>query len=134
MGQEKVFGQVRLIEASLGYKSGDPTEWRLKKAIAGGGPLMDIGIYCVQSSRYVSGKEPVSVTAQFGPITNKKLFSEVEESITWQLEFPGGLFVILQVLIIVALIDFLHQPMKASLNLAPALVMGPSREQQVKGN
>ena len=90
LGQEKVFGQVRLIEASLGYKSGDPTEWRLKKAISGGGPLMDIGIYCVQSSRYTLGEEPVSVTAQFGPVTNPSLFSEVEESITWQFEFPGG--------------------------------------------
>jgi predicted dehydrogenase len=89
-GQEKVFGQVRLIEASLGYKSGDPTEWRLHKAISGGGPLMDIGIYCVQCCRYVTGEEPVSVTAQFGPITNKELFSEVEESISWQFEFPDG--------------------------------------------
>jgi predicted dehydrogenase len=91
LGQEKIFGQVRLIEASLGYKSGDPTEWRLKKAMAGGGPLMNLGVYCVQCCRYVSGEEPVSVTAQFGPVTNKTLFSEVEESITWQLNFPSGL-------------------------------------------
>ncbi|MEP6947801.1 MAG: Gfo/Idh/MocA family oxidoreductase [Ginsengibacter sp.] len=90
LGQEKIFGQVRLLEASLGYKSVDPTHWHLKKAISGGGPLMDIGIYCVQSSRYVLGEEPIAVTAQFGPVTNKKLFTEVEESITWQLEFPGG--------------------------------------------
>jgi predicted dehydrogenase len=90
LGQQKVFGQVRLIEASLGYKSGDPTEWRLKKAIAGGGPLMNLGVYCVQVARYVLGEEPVSVTAQFGPVTNKTLFSEVEESITWQLNFPSG--------------------------------------------
>jgi predicted dehydrogenase len=91
LGQEKVFGQVRLIEASLGYKSGDPTEWRLKKAMAGGGPLMNLGVYCVQCCRYVSGEEPISVTAQFGPVTNETLFSEVEESITWQLNFPSGL-------------------------------------------
>jgi predicted dehydrogenase len=90
LGQEKVFGQVRLIEVSLGYKSGDPSEWRLKKALAGGGPLMNIGIYCVQASRYVLGEEPQTVTAQFGPVTNKKLFTEVEESITWQLVFPSG--------------------------------------------
>jgi predicted dehydrogenase len=90
LGQERVFGQVRLIEASLGYKSGDASEWRLKKAMAGGGPLMNLGVYCVQCSRYVLGEEPVSVTAQFGPVTNKKLFTEVEESISWQLVFPGG--------------------------------------------
>jgi len=90
LGQEKVFGQVRLIEVSLGYKTSDPAEWRLHKALSGGGPLMNVGLYCVQSSRYVLGEEPVSVTAQFGPVTNKKLFSEVEESITWQLDFPSG--------------------------------------------
>jgi predicted dehydrogenase len=90
LGQEKVFGQVRLIEASLGYKSRDPSEWRLKKAMAGGGPLMNLGVYCVQCCRYVLGEEPISVTAQFGPITNKNIFSEVEESITWQLNFPSG--------------------------------------------
>lgn len=90
LGQEKVFGQVRLVEASLGYKSATPGEWRLNKALAGGGPLMNLGVYCVQASRYVLGEEPISVTAQFGPVTNKQLFSEVEESITWQLQFPSG--------------------------------------------
>ena len=90
LGQEKVFGQVKLIEASLGYKTSNPKEWRLNKSLAGGGPLMNIGIYCVQCSRYVLGEEPISVTAQFGPITNNKLFSEVEESISWQLNFPSG--------------------------------------------
>ncbi|HTE32772.1 MAG TPA: Gfo/Idh/MocA family oxidoreductase, partial [Chryseolinea sp.] len=90
LGQEKVFGQVRLVEASLGYKSGTPGEWRLVKALSGGGPLMNLGVYCVQASRYILGEEPTSVTAQFGPVTDKKLFSEVEESITWQLQFPGG--------------------------------------------
>ena len=90
LGQEKVFGPVKLIEASLGYHSSDPSEWRLKKAMAGGGPLMNLGIYCVQCNRYTLGEEPISVTAQFGPITNKAFFTEVEESITWQLRFPSG--------------------------------------------
>jgi predicted dehydrogenase len=31
-----------------------------------------------------------SVTAQFGPNTNTELFKEVEASIFWQLNFPGG--------------------------------------------
>ncbi len=90
LGQQKVFGQVRLLEASLGYKVGDANEWRLKKALSGGGPLMNLGVYCVQSHRYVTGEEPVAVTAQFGPVINKELFAEVEASITWQLVFPSG--------------------------------------------
>ena len=51
---------------------------------------MNLGVYCVQATRYVIGEEPMSVTAQFGPILRKELFTEVEESITWQLQFPGG--------------------------------------------
>ena len=91
LGQEKVFGQVRLIEVSLGYKiGGNPNDWHLKKAMSGGGPLMNLGVYCVQASRYTLGEEPISVTAQFGPITRPELYNEVEESITWQLEFPSG--------------------------------------------
>ena len=105
LGQEKVFGQVRMMEASLGYKTYDtmhkieiasdfninaPNEWRLKKVMAGGGPLMDLGVYCIQCSRYVLGQEPISVTAQFGTIHNKTRFAEVEETIMWQMEFPDG--------------------------------------------
>lgn len=90
LGQEKVFGQVRLVEASLGYKVDSGKEWRMHKAMSGGGPLMNLGVYCIQFSRYVLGKEPVSVTAQFGPNTDKQIFSEVEASIMWQLNFPGG--------------------------------------------
>ena len=92
LGQNKVLGQVRLIEASLGYRLEgiSPDDWHLKKALAGGGPLMNLGIYCVQSARYVLGEEPIAVTAQLGPVTMPKLFKEVEENMTWQLYFPSG--------------------------------------------
>lgn len=92
LGQQKVFGQVRLIEASLGYRLAgiSPDDWHLKKTLAGGGPLMNLGVYCVQSARYVLGEEPLAVTAQFGPVTMPDLFREVEENITWQLYFPSG--------------------------------------------
>jgi predicted dehydrogenase len=90
LGQQKILGPVRLIEVSLGYKSGDPTQWRHIKALSGGGPLMNLGVYCVQAGRYIMGEEPIAVTAQFGPVTNKELFKEIEESITWQMEFPSG--------------------------------------------
>jgi len=43
LGQKKVLGQVRLIEVSLGYslEGIDPADWHLKKAMSGGGPLMN---------------------------------------------------------------------------------------------
>lgn len=92
LGQQKVFGQVRLIEVSLGYSINDidPNDWHLKKELSGGGPLMNLGVYCVQASRYVLGEEPIAVTAQFGPVTKPELYAEVEESITWQSYFASG--------------------------------------------
>lgn len=92
LGQQKVFGPVRLIEASLGYQLAGtpPDDWHLKKAMAGGGALMNLGVYCIQSARYVLGEEPISVTAQYSPVTMPQLFREVEENITWQLTFPSG--------------------------------------------
>jgi predicted dehydrogenase len=90
LGQDKVFGQVRLVEASLGYNTGDSIDWHVNKSLSGGGPLMNLGVYCVQAARYILGEEPISVTAQYGAITNKVKYAEVEESITFQLNFPSG--------------------------------------------
>lgn len=92
LGQNKILGQIRLIEVSLGYNIDNisPDDWHLKKSLSGGGPLMNLGVYCVQAGRYTLGEEPISVTAQFGPITKPELYKEVEESITWQMEFASG--------------------------------------------
>lgn len=90
LGQQKVFGPVKYIESSDAFRIGDPSQWRLKKAMAGGGALMDVGIYAVQGARYVTGEEPVSVTAQFSPKTEPQKFKDVEETLFWQFQFPSG--------------------------------------------
>ena len=133
LGQEKVFGQVRLIEASLGYHSSDASEWRLKKDMAGGGPLMNLGIYCIQSNRYVLGQEPISVTAQFGPITNKEIFSEVEESITWQLNFPGGVLCNSTTTYSCVVDRFFASADDGLFELSPAISYGPFKGRTSKG-
>src|SRR6187399_2354547 len=48
LAREKTLGAVKKITAGFGFLIGDPTQWRLKKAMAGGGPMQDLGIYCVQ--------------------------------------------------------------------------------------
>lgn len=133
LGQEKVFGPVRLIEASLGYKTGDPNEWRLKKAMAGGGPLMNVGIYCVQASRYVTGEEPLSVTAQFGPVTDAKLFAEVEASVTWQLSFPSGAFANCSSTYNCGIDRLYASAENGSFELSPAISYGPFKGKTSKG-
>ncbi len=89
LGREKPLGPVKLIEASFGFKIGDPTQWRLKHSLAGGGALMDVGIYALQGTRYTTGQEPIEVTA-FETKTDPVKFKEVDESIFWTLRFPGG--------------------------------------------
>ena len=89
LGQEQVFGPVVMMETEFGFRIGDPNQWRLKHALAGGGALMDVGIYAIQAARYVTGEEPVRVTAQEFK-TDPVKFAEVDETITWQLTFPSG--------------------------------------------
>jgi glucose-fructose oxidoreductase len=83
-------GPTRVILADAGFNIGDPTQWRLRKQMAGGGSLMDIGIYALNAARYLSGEEPVAVNAMMHSTPNDPRFAEVEENITFQLRFPSG--------------------------------------------
>jgi len=84
-------GPTRIIEASAGFSIGDPGQWRLKKTMAGGGSLMDIGIYALNASRYLTGEEPTEVKAMMDSTAGDPRFVEVEENITFQLRFPSGI-------------------------------------------
>lgn len=90
LGREKPFGPVNFIEAGLAYHLGDPTLWRLDKALGGGGAIMDLGVYPIQACRYVSGEEPSSVTAQ-AFVHDRSRFKDIYETFFWQFEFPSGL-------------------------------------------
>jgi predicted dehydrogenase len=83
------FGKIMHVNNYMGFKIGDPTQWRLKKALAGGGAMMDVGIYALNGARYATGEEPIWVTAQESKTDNVK-FAEVDETITFQLGFPSG--------------------------------------------
>ncbi|MDB5152047.1 MAG: Gfo/Idh/MocA family oxidoreductase, partial [Mucilaginibacter sp.] len=90
MGQKQVYGKVKSIDTGNGFTyHGDPNAWRLKKAMAGGGGLMDMGIYSIQGTRYTLGQEPIAVTATQEK-TRPDFFKEVDETVFWELEFPGG--------------------------------------------
>jgi predicted dehydrogenase len=89
LAREQVMGKVQRIEAGFGFRIGDPAQWRLRKALAGGGPLMDVGVYALQAARLLTGEEPVSVSARETKTDSRK-FSEVEEAMTFELRFPGG--------------------------------------------
>jgi predicted dehydrogenase len=88
LAREKEFGALKVIDAYFGFNI-PPGVWRLDRALAGGGPLMDVGIYALQATRYLTGEEPVWIS---GMTTrgDPSRFSEVEESVLWEARFPGG--------------------------------------------
>ena len=89
LGTKKVYGEIKKIIAENGIS--EIEGWRLNKKLAGGGPLMDIGVYCIDAVRYTTGMEPVAVKAQEGPKTDTKKFKNVEQSLMWQMEMPNGI-------------------------------------------
>jgi len=54
----------------------------------GGGPLLDIGIYCINAARYLFGAEPTEVTAMAATSDDPR-FKEVKEMVSAVLRFPG---------------------------------------------
>lgn len=78
-------GKIHLIKASFGFSIKREDDVRLSSALAGGG-LMDVGCYCVNISRYMTGEEPIEARAfaDFGAR------SGVDERFAGMLLFPGG--------------------------------------------
>ncbi len=78
-------GELQIISSSFTFPISDEANIRLSKALAGGA-LMDVGCYCVNLMRFMTGEEPerVSATAQFGER------SGVDETLVGMLEFPSG--------------------------------------------
>ena len=86
--QMEAFGKIKFFEGGFGFRIGNQNQWRLKKDY-GGGALMDVGIYVIQGARYTIGQEPIAVSAREFK-TDPDKFKEVDEMITWQMEFPRG--------------------------------------------
>jgi predicted dehydrogenase len=84
-------GTIKQITAQAGFNIGDPTQWRLNRKLAGGGSLMDIGIYALQAVRYLSGQEPVEIMAMSYSTPDDPRFKEVEETISFELRFNSGI-------------------------------------------
>jgi predicted dehydrogenase len=90
MIRTKKFGNAKLVIADHGFYMGSPDAWRVKKKLAGGGALYDIGIYSLNATRYLTGEEPISISAQQTDNPSDPRFAEVEEGMVWTMKFPSG--------------------------------------------
>jgi predicted dehydrogenase len=59
------------------------------RAELGGGPLHDIGIYCINAARYLFRDEPTEVVAMVGARGEDGRFEEVPEHVAAVLRFPA---------------------------------------------
>jgi predicted dehydrogenase len=89
LAREKTFGDLRVIQAGFGFAIGNPNQWRLDRDLAGGGALMDVGIYALQSARMITAQEPTLISA-LEVKTDATKFRDVDETMTFQLTFPSG--------------------------------------------
>lgn len=91
IGTQKIFGNPTYVHAKNGQAN--MQGWRLDKALAGGGALEDLGIYCIQAARYACGEEPeaVRVLEQRGFKPGDP--NSIERFISWEMYMEGGLTV-----------------------------------------
>ena len=90
VARARELGAMKFITATAGTIPVEPKQWRLDKKLAGGGSMVDIGIYALQAVRRVAGEEPVSVSAR-ATITDRAKFKDIDETLAFSLAFPGGL-------------------------------------------
>ena len=90
LARTKEFGPFMKMNAKFAFRMGTP-QWRAQKKLAGGGPVMDLGVYLIQESIMGTNEAPpMAVTARELPKKRPEFFRDVEESIEFTLEFPGG--------------------------------------------
>lgn len=87
--RELPFGRIKTLTASAGYFDGRTDHWKQKKSM-GGGVTGDMGVYPLNAVRYCTGLEPIAVTAK-ASTTRPEIYKEVEETMSFELEFPGGI-------------------------------------------
>src|SRR6202035_3521253 len=92
-------GKIQTIDAWSGFnmnprdvvvKGVATKEWSLDGKLAGGGPMMDMGIYALNGVRLVAGEEPTEVKGTWSVIDQDGRFKDVEENLTWTMKFPSG--------------------------------------------
>lgn len=83
-------GKLRQFVSTNSQNQGDPNQWRQKRALAGGGCMPDVGVYCLNAARFLSDEEPNEVQATIYQPKDDPRFTEVEASCQVIAKFPSG--------------------------------------------
>ena len=83
-------GSIQAIESANGFNE-RAGEWRLNQKMAGGGPLLDVGVYSLNACRYLTGEEPAHIEGYCTVVDKDGRFAQVEENDGWTMRFPSGI-------------------------------------------
>jgi predicted dehydrogenase len=64
--------------------------WLFSKKLCGGGPLTDLGVYCINTTRWLVDEDPISATG-ISWVREKRRYKEVEEGVAFRLDFKSGI-------------------------------------------
>jgi predicted dehydrogenase len=87
MCRDGKLGDLRYFSSDFSFQITDPDNIRLKTE-TGGGPLWDIGIYCINAARNLFEAEPLQVSAFAETRAGDPRFDQVEEMVSATLRFP----------------------------------------------
>jgi predicted dehydrogenase len=92
--QSGKLGKIDVINTVFSelHVAGKSIPWLLDSKVSGGGPLMDLGVYCVNTSRWLVEEDPVEVSAHTWK-KDAERFRDVEEGISFRMHFASGLVV-----------------------------------------
>ena len=64
--------------------------WLFSKKLCGGGSLTDLGVYCINTTRWLVDEDPISATG-ISWVREKRRYKEVEEGVAFRLDFKSGI-------------------------------------------
>jgi len=131
--KEKTFGKTLFATSGAAYRMrGNPDQWRLKKELAGGGALYNMGVYAIQCAIYGTGEQPIAISAQEFK-TKPEYFKEVDETITMQMLMTNGCVANLQTSHNMSMNDLYVSCENGWYRLEPAHSYGPIKGQTSDG-
>ena len=86
---DKPYGRITNVTAEAGYYDGRSDHWKQQKSM-GGGALYDMGVYPINAARYATGEDPIAVSEARHETTRPAIYSEVDETTAFTMEFPSG--------------------------------------------
>jgi xylose dehydrogenase (NAD/NADP) len=89
--EEGAVGEPQAVHGTMSQRlleriNPDPDQWRLDEWLAGGGALFDLGVYPLNTGRFLLDEDPVAVMGRTK--STHEAFDEVDESASFTVAFP----------------------------------------------